>query len=102
MKKKFYFCMVMIIAICMCACGKKNAVTDIESGHDETFRLVKNTMDKEGQKMFQVYEQACGKIIINLKNKLVNYVRRNGGSNPLGECFLAIKKELCDADCHTP
>ena len=63
---------------------------------DETFRLVKNTMDKEGQKMFQVYEQACGKIIINLKNKLVNYVRRNGGSNPLGECFLAIKKDVDD------
>ena len=36
MKKKFYFCMVMIIAICMCACGKKNVVSDMESSHDET------------------------------------------------------------------
>ena len=35
MKKKLFFCMVMV-SICMCACGKKNAVTDMESGHDET------------------------------------------------------------------
>ncbi len=36
MKKKLFLCMVMIITICMCACGKKNVVSDMESSHDET------------------------------------------------------------------
>ncbi len=35
MKKKLFFCMVMV-TICMCACEKKNAATDMESSHDET------------------------------------------------------------------
>ncbi len=35
MKKKLLFCMVMV-TICMCACEKKNAATDMESSHDET------------------------------------------------------------------
>lgn len=36
MKKKLFLCMVMIITICMCACGKKNVVSDMESSNDET------------------------------------------------------------------
>lgn len=36
---------------------------------DETFRLIKNTMDDDGQKMFQVYEMACGRFIVKLKDK---------------------------------
>lgn len=63
---------------------------------DETFRLIKNTMDDDGQKMFQVYDNACGKIIISLKNKLVNYVRKNGGRKTLVECFQAIKVDIDD------
>ena len=57
---------------------------------------VMNTMDDEGQKMFQVYDNACGKIIISLKNKLVNYVRKNGGRKTLVECFQAIKMDIDD------
>ena len=63
---------------------------------DATFRLIKNTMDDEGQKMFQVYDNACGKIIISLKNKLVNYIRKNGGCKTLFECFQAIKMDIDD------
>ena len=53
-------------------------------------------MDDEGQKMFQVYDNACGKIIISLKNKLVNYIRKNGGCKTLFECFQAIKMDIDD------
>lgn len=63
---------------------------------NETFRLIQNTMDDKGQKMFQVYEMACGKIIVELKNKLVRYVRKNGGRKTLGECFQVIKMDIED------
>ena len=53
-------------------------------------------MDDEGQKMFQVYDNACGKIIISLKNKLVNYVTKNGGRKTLVACFQAIKMDIDD------
>lgn len=61
---------------------------------DETFRLIQNTMDDEGQKMFQIYEMACGKFIIDLKNKVVNSVRKNGNIKTLGECLHAIKMDI--------
>ena len=35
-KKLVCGCMVFMLIFGMCACGKKNAVTDMESGHDET------------------------------------------------------------------
>lgn len=63
---------------------------------DETFRLIKNTMYDKGQKMFQVYNNACGKFIVDLKNKLVHYIRKNGGNKTLGECFKAIKMDIDD------
>lgn len=61
---------------------------------DETFRLIKNTMDDDGQKMFQVYEMACGRFIVKLKDKVVDYVRKNGSIKNLGECFHAIKTDI--------
>lgn len=63
---------------------------------DETFRLIKNTMDDDGQKMFQVYEMACGRFIVKLKDKVVDYVRKNGSIKNLGECFHAIKTDIED------
>jgi len=61
---------------------------------DETFRLIQNTMDDNGQKMFQVYEMACGKFIMDLRNKVVNYFRKNGDIKTLGECLHAIKADI--------
>ena len=63
---------------------------------NETFRLIKNTMDDDGQKMFQVYEMACGRFIVKLKNKVVVYVRKNGTIKNLEECFHAIKTDIED------
>ena len=63
---------------------------------DETFRLIQNTMDDNGQKMFQVYEMACGKFIIDLRNKVMNAVRKNGKIKTLGECFRVIKTDIED------
>ena len=63
---------------------------------DETFRLIKNTMDDDGQKMFQVYEMVCGRFIVKLKNKVVDYVRKNGTIKNLEECFHAIKTDIED------
>lgn len=63
---------------------------------DETFRLIKNTMDDDGQKMFQVYNDACGRFIVKLKNKVVDYVRKNGIIKNLEECFHAIKTDIED------
>lgn len=63
---------------------------------DETFRLIKNTMDDDGQKMFQVYEMACGRFIVKLKDKVVDCVRKNGSIKNLGECFHAIKTDIED------
>ena len=63
---------------------------------NETFRLIKNTMDNDGQKMFQVYEMACGRFIVKLKNKVVVYVRKNGTIKNLEECFHAIKTDIED------
>lgn len=61
---------------------------------DETFRLIQNTMDDNGQKMFQVYEMACGKFIIDLKNNIVNAVRKSGKVKTLGECFIVMLYEV--------
>lgn len=63
---------------------------------DETFRLIQNTKDDNGQKMFQVCEMACGKFIVDLKNKVVNTVRKSGNVKTNGECFLVIKKDIED------
>ena len=63
---------------------------------DETFRLIQNTMDDNGQKMFQVYELASGKFIIDLRNKVINAVRKNGKIKTLGECLHTIKMDIED------
>ena len=63
---------------------------------DETFRLIQNTMDDNGQKMFRVYELACGKFIIDLRNKVINAVRKNGKIKTLGECLHTIKMDIED------
>lgn len=63
---------------------------------DETFRLIKNTMDNNGQKVFQVYEMACGRFIVDLKNKIVNSIRKNENIKSLGECLHTIKTDIED------
>ena len=63
---------------------------------DETFRLIQNMMDDNGQKMFQVYEMVCGKFIVDLRNKVMNAVRKSGKVKTLGECFCVIKTDIED------
>lgn len=63
---------------------------------DETFRLIQNTMNDNGQKMFQVYGMACGKFIVDLKNKVINTVRKSGKVKTLGECFRVIRTDIED------
>lgn len=59
---------------------------------NETFRLIKNTMDDKGQKMFNVFKMVCGKIISELKNQVIQYFRKSG--QPLDKCFQVVKMDI--------
>ena len=63
---------------------------------NETFRLVKNTMDDKGQKMLQIYETACGRFIMELRNKVVKTVQKNENVKTLGECLSMMKFDIED------
>ena len=68
----------------------------IEQGKidDETFRLIKNTMDDTGQKMFSVYEQVEGKFIYDLMKQCIRQIKKCGDKSSFDECIKVIKEDI--------
>ena len=67
----------------------------IEQGKidDETFRLLQNTMNPDGQKMFSVYENAEGKFIYDLLKHCIGQFQ-NCGTLSFDECIKSIKNDI--------
>lgn len=68
----------------------------IEQGKidDETFRLLQNTMNPDGQKMFSVYENAEGKFIYDLLKHCIGQFQRYCGTLSFDECIKSIKNDI--------
>ena len=68
----------------------------IEQGKidNETFRLLQNTMNVDGQNMFSVYETAEGNFISGLMNKCIKLIRKCGDVSSFDECVKIIKNDI--------
>lgn len=75
--------------------GIPTVLFHIERGNidEETFRLIKNTMDDNGQKLLQVFKLASDNYIKGLTRSIENYIRKNQNLT-LTECLNDIKNEI--------